>query len=435
MKRIYLFLFLSCISLSINAQWVTTSASVLSWRYDDVYFTNPDIGWAVRYSLGADGKILKTINGGTTWQDQTCSNGAKYRDVGFLDSLNGFVGTLESGYNPEDTIIMYQTTDGGTTWNPVSNLPGPRPGGICGMYVVNDSTLYACGRYFGPAGFYKTTNKGTTWSYQSFTGMAGGIVDLHFFNKDIGIAVGSSASYSTGYGRILRTTDGGNTWTIVHTSANAKEICWKISFPSPNIGYVSLESFRPGGAQYFLKTTDAGLTWTDMPFLASGSYNAQGIGFINDTTGWIGGDPFNYKTINGGLTWTPDNFGNRVNRFRFFSDSVGYAAGEGIYKFQNGPAGITEYENSLTGFSAHPNPFFSETEIRFFLKKSSKVNLSITDITGRIIKQSEEQLSSGEQIIKWNGRNAVGEEVARGMYMIKIETTNGVLIGKVLKEK
>jgi photosystem II stability/assembly factor-like uncharacterized protein len=436
MRKIYMCLLLACIAAGTKAQWITTPAPIISWRYDDVYFADPDLGWAVRFSSGSDGSVLKTVDGGTSWQNMPgVSPGAKYRDIGFLDSMNGFIGTLSTGYDPQDTVIMYQTSDGGTTWNNVPNFPGPRPAGICGMFVVNDSTLYAGGRYYGPAGFYKTTDKGNSWSYKNLNAVAGGIVDMHFFNKDTGIAVGGSVpNYLSGKGRVLRTIDGGNTWTIVHTSAHNQEICWKICFPSPNVGYVSLQSFRSGGAQYFLKTTDGGLTWSDMPFLSGGSFNAQGIGFLNDSTGWIGGDPFNYKTMNGGLTWTLDNFGNRVNRFRIFGDSLAYAAGSGIYKFQPGTVNIAKASKFTSYLSVQPNPFISETEIHFTLKNSSEITMIITDMNGQLVKKIQTHFTAGNHKIKWNGTNNSGQTVSMGLYLIRIESSEGIMVGKIIKE-
>ncbi|HEX8516759.1 MAG TPA: hypothetical protein VF868_11205 [Bacteroidia bacterium] len=269
MKKYVSLLLMCTAALSTSAQWVTTPSPLSSYRHDDVFFINPDIGWAVNYSLGDNGYVIKTTDGGNSWFKQVDSSGARFRDIAFLDTLTGFIGTLADGYNPQDTTIMYKTTDGGTTWSNVV-MPGPRPSGICGMFAVNDSTLYACGRYYGPAGFYKTTDKGVTWSYKSLAGLAGGIVDLHFFNKDTGIAIGGSdANYLNAQGRVLRTVDGGDNWTIVHTSAHPKEIGWKVSFPSANTGYVSLQSFRPSGAQYFLKTTDGGLTGPTCSFTSA----------------------------------------------------------------------------------------------------------------------------------------------------------------------
>jgi len=44
--------------------WQNTSAEpVKDRRYDDIWFHDDDIGWAVN----ANGLILKTVNGGATW--------------------------------------------------------------------------------------------------------------------------------------------------------------------------------------------------------------------------------------------------------------------------------------------------------------------------------------------------------------------------------
>jgi photosystem II stability/assembly factor-like uncharacterized protein len=386
MKKILFFLSLSVMQLNVMAQWTPTASPAASYRHDDVYFLNPDVGWAIKFSGGNNGYIIKTIDGGTSWQTLLDSSGAKFRDIGFLDSLTGFIGTLETGFTSADTIILYKTTDGGATWSGVTNLPGPHPGGICGMDVVNDSTLYACGRYYGPAGFYKTTDRGNTWSYTSLSGLVNGIVDIHFFNKDTGIAVGGTPpDYFTGQGRVLRTTDGGATWQIVHTSAHTSELCWKISFPSPLIGYVSLESFRFTGPQYFLKTTDGGLTWTDMQFINSGSYDAEGIGFLNDTTGWIGGDPSNYKTTDGGLTWAVDNTALNVNRFRFFGDTLGYAAGKLIYKYDAATASTSEFSLQEKAPLIYPNPSAGVMTIYKTWDLQLNSTLRITDSFGRVV--------------------------------------------------
>ncbi|MCW3072907.1 MAG: hypothetical protein JWO44_2797 [Bacteroidetes bacterium] len=418
MKKYLFFLLLGCIALRLNAQWSSTPSPVAAYRHDDVFFLNPDLGWAVNYSNGNDGYVIRTTNGGASWQKQVDSSGAKFRDISFLDSLTGFIGTLQTGYNPGDTIIMYKTTDGGTTWSGVPGLPGPRPGGICGMFAVNDTTLYACGRYYGPAGFYKTTDKGTTWSYKSFSGLAGGIVDLHFFNKDTGIAVGgTSASYLTGKGRILGTTDGGLTWNIVHTSAHTKELCWKISFPSRNIGYISMESFRGSGPQYFLKTTDGGLTWTDMPFIPGGTYDAEGIGFMNDSTGWIGGDPFNYKTTDGGLTWSLDNFGTLINRFRFFGDTLGYAAGKVIYKYQAGAAlNISEPSAGSKNPLIYPNPSSGTLTIQKNWDFRLHSTLLIFDSFGREVYSKE--LNSLE-------KETLQPGLSEGIYFYQVRLSDG----------
>jgi hypothetical protein len=41
------------------------------------------------------------------------------------------------------TNRLYETSDGGATWAPVTNLPAEAPGAVCGLSVVNESVVYA----------------------------------------------------------------------------------------------------------------------------------------------------------------------------------------------------------------------------------------------------------------------------------------------------
>ncbi|NEO62685.1 MAG: hypothetical protein F6J98_20510 [Moorea sp. SIO4G2] len=46
-------------------RWVATPAP-LAGRYDDIFFINPNVGWAVN----GNGQILKTEDGGGHWKIQ-----------------------------------------------------------------------------------------------------------------------------------------------------------------------------------------------------------------------------------------------------------------------------------------------------------------------------------------------------------------------------
>ena len=146
------------------------------------------------------------------------------RSLGFLDSLNGWVGTVF-----DDTAVLYRTTDGGTSWSLVQNIPEPRPKGICGISVVNDSDMYASGRFFGPARVIKTTDRGANWTSKDLSAHAGALVDCYFYSPDSGFVVGSSSSdYDTGQAWVLFTSDGGNTWATRYAGNRSGELCWKI---------------------------------------------------------------------------------------------------------------------------------------------------------------------------------------------------------------
>ena len=83
----------------------------------DIFFINNQIGWVIGYGEGA---ILKTIDGGQTWEIQhnfPTFGAALPRSLSFSDSLNGLAttGKIELGN-------VLQTTNGGDTWNAV-DLP------------------------------------------------------------------------------------------------------------------------------------------------------------------------------------------------------------------------------------------------------------------------------------------------------------------------
>ena len=75
-----------------------------------------------------------------------------------------------------------------------------------------------------------------------------------------------------------------------------------------------------------------------------------------------------------------------------------------------------------------PNPFVSATTIRFNLARSSAVDLSITDVTGRRVRSlvSSRALSAGPQSVSWDGRNDRGAPVSSGVYFYVLETQEGV---------
>ncbi len=147
---------------------------VLTWRptvartarrYDDIWFVTTEVGWAVN----SDGHILKTTDGGASWEQQfhvTAENGANVwlRCIGFATENRGWVGTT-AGANR-----LYDTLDGGATWSPVTNLPAEAPSAICGLSVVSESVVYAAGtnfpfpRFPRPPRMMKTVDGGANWT-------------------------------------------------------------------------------------------------------------------------------------------------------------------------------------------------------------------------------------------------------------------------------
>ena len=76
----------------------------------------------------------------------------------------------------------------------------------------------------------------------------------------------------------------------------------------------------------------------------------------------------------------------------------------------------------------YPNPFNPETWIPYQLSEDSPVSVSIYDTTGQLVRtlplgfQSAGFYNSRERAAYWNGRNALGERVASGVYFYQLTT-------------
>lgn len=233
---------------SQNLQWrllPTSPGTSGTGRNEDIYFINQNTGWVVGY----EGNVDKTTNGGNAWVRIFNSTfGDQFRSTGFFDENVGLIGTLINDSNR----ILYRTTNGGFNWNAVTNINGRRPQGVCGISIVNENLAYACGRYYGSARVIKTTDKGVSWNLVfSDTSKAKTLIDIYFWTPDSGIAVGGNGTMLNGNAVIIKTTDGGNSWQQVHKTSRFSEWCWKISFISREIGFVSIEREVGGTFLYF----------------------------------------------------------------------------------------------------------------------------------------------------------------------------------------
>jgi photosystem II stability/assembly factor-like uncharacterized protein len=414
--------------------WKKTNFNYTAYasRINDNFFLNAQRGWAVN----GIGQIHRTTDGGVTWTKQFDKTSfTHFRSVGFFDSLKGYAGALGWGdvnnTAAKDTVILYKTTDGGASWSPEHQLSSASiKRGFCGMHVFNDSIIYAVGRVRGPAWFYRTTDRGATWTAKDMNGYTAGLIDVRFFSKDTGMIVGlTNTTHESSRAIILRTTDGGDTWDTVYTTNRTNEWAWKITFPSRNTGYVSLQRNSNVAPVYILKTTDGGISWTEKLFSATG-YFVQGIGFLNDTLGWAGGTSLAPKqTTDGGTTWTSITIGNSLNRFRKINDSLMYVSGAGMWKYSPGTA-LSVQKNAPVPADGnleqnYPNPFNPQTTINFTVPEAGFATISIYDIGGAWIRTLlADNVQKGNYTVSWNGRIESDEEAPSGTYFYRLQTKN-----------
>ncbi len=387
------------------------------YRFEDGSFVSPTTGFIVDPA----GRTYRTNDAGATWELRSTVQDY-LRSTAYVSETHGFAGVLFS------TARLYETTNGGATMvNATSRIAPAIGGGICGLFAVNADTLFGVGQYSGPAYVIRTVDGGQSWQSQNLEALAGSLVDVYFHDSRRGIAVGGTVGTAVG-GRVvvLATENGGDTWTQRYVAqappAGQSEWAWKISFPTPDVGFVSVERTF-GSVGKILKTTDGGLTWTEIAIPQA--ENMQGIGFLTPERGWLSGRGESLTTIDGGLTWTPtSSIDTQVNRFHFFGDSLGFAMGQRVYAIDARP--ITpagEPAPPALAVSLHapwPNPTTGATRVRFELATPQQVDLAVFDALGRrVATLVATALPSGAQEVEWNGR-AGAAPASPGIYVLRL---------------
>jgi photosystem II stability/assembly factor-like uncharacterized protein len=321
------------------------------FRTDDVFFVNATTGWAVN----SEGNIIKTTDGGDSWTTQAHFDDVYLRAVGFANANTGWVGTLTP------TLRLLHTRDGGQSWQSV-NLPAGAPPAICGISVVDANTVYASGTNFPdqPTAVIKTTDGGATWTAIDMSAHAAILVDIFFKNANEGWVVGGrdDVGRPTPQRRrddvkpvVLHTTNGGATWTDrlvpIRRLCPRGEWGWKIQMLDAQTLFVSLENLLDGA---ILRSDNGGLAWRRIPINdRQRNANLEGIGFVDGDRGWVGG----WGDINfvGGFTSTSIDGGTNWDN----ANEVGFRLNR--FRFIGNPVTVAYASgDTVYKFTDHPPP-------------------------------------------------------------------------------
>jgi photosystem II stability/assembly factor-like uncharacterized protein len=148
------------------------------------------------------------------------------------------------------------------------------------------------------AGFQDKSTSG--WYQQWFPNLNGSTIkDITFLDSLTGFAVTTTNSSVQAY--ILKTTNGGDNWSIVHTYVppSVNSGFNRIQFSNNNTGYTSTNYFD------LFKTTDNGLNWVKYPNQPTGANDFYAIN--TDTLFYVSNSGFGggvYRSINGGVSWS-----------------------------------------------------------------------------------------------------------------------------------
>ena len=309
----------------VDASWQTVPTDPYKGKRDDIHFASESVGY---YGTGA-GELFRSGDGGLSWTRIWHQPGTFVRAIGFLDEQNGFLGNVGDYYpGVSDTNPLYRTRDGGRTWTPVDIGGQPVPG-ICAIDVLKTRGIYqgdlrdidvihAAGRVGGPARLLRSTDGGETWSYIDLSQRAGMILDVKFTDANTGfVFAGSNSDIKQSEALILKTNDGGRTWRAVYRSGRKLENSWKGSFPDPRTGYATVQTYDPERQQQvILKTIDGGETWAELALVSDPKARQFGIGFATPQIGWVGTAIGGFETRDGGASWATAPIAKAANKFR-----------------------------------------------------------------------------------------------------------------------
>ncbi len=389
-------------------------------------------------------RYSKTIDGGMYWQTAAIDLGSnsvnlKIGNISGVSEMVAYAAVQPTGSGAIGGI--WQTTDGGTTWTRQASATFSDPASFVSLVHFWDSNNgVAMGNPVdGYYEIYTTANGGNLWTRVA-SSPALIPIDAEEYLVTNNFTVTENTIWAmTDYGRLLKSTDKGLSWTITQTPILDFEIHWgmltaDMAFTDQNNGLLQTSDFQ------LFYTNDGGVTWTD--HLYSGVMRNFGIAAIpgvHDVYIAVGEDIVNSQrgssfSIDAGLNW------NSINDFpdltyvnggviEFRSIITGFASGfstspvvGGIFKWN--PPLLLEVLNFSKNNSiiASPNP----TSGILNIKGTSISQIMVSDMLGKQISSTSYNALSETTINL--------DKLVNGLYMVSVTNDKGTSKIKVVKQ-
>ncbi len=345
---------------------------------DSIKMFDQQYGWSTASQALQDAHILRTIDGGQSWQDVTPPEPASTPQGDgkrvlpfFLNSQEAWVTYYPSNQAASSPALIWRTQDGGATWQ--SSLP-LIPGEIEASFTPNQLffinsqqgwLLLAHGAAAGsqPVTLYQTQDGGLTW-LRVLDMLSSGSLDINTCCQSGMIFTDSlNGLITTNLGPDTRahvnwTRDGGKYWLRqelpLTEQSLSSAICGTLSPVSPAPGriYLIMECEDPDHSisqplNYLYTTSDFGEHWNIIslpePGIESGVWNNnrrdRRIEFLDPQAGWLFVTEFNessdgsspkkythlYQTNNSGKDWRFVSKLDWAGSFSFVDAKLGWA--------------------------------------------------------------------------------------------------------------
>ena len=380
-----IFFFLSGIT-AVSGQTWTQIPVPTSKQLNAIDFPSATVG----YIGGNDSLLLKTTDGGQTWQRLSYSGVTFYPGNEHIINLQ-FVSET-TGYMAIGPYTgTYKTTNGGTSWQPVTASPG-----FChneGLFFFDENNGFIAGSGCFQGELIDRQSNGA-WSAATLTFSTSDaenrISDIDFHASGFGIAT------SLG-GRFLRTSDNGQTWDSVISPLGTNGRLTSVAIVNDTLCFAGYETDAVGFG--LLISTDAGLTWNEDMSSATFFYpdfydvHVTGSGAV-----YTGGKPAQDNT---GILFSmqsPDGWWNNqtvvetIYSISSYNDSIVFAVGNNGYVITNAnPAELSVKELDLQAeLTVWPNPV--EETVHFdspVLQMDGETTFRIYDAAGKMVQEGE----------------------------------------------
>ncbi|MFH1937569.1 MAG: T9SS type A sorting domain-containing protein [Bacteroidota bacterium] len=324
-----------------------------------------------------------------------------------------------------DGGIVIKTLDGGESWEVLPTGFFMYPTAI---KFTNINEGYIAGKNWDYSDWMtwviKTKTGGLLWQ-EVLSDTIGSFLSIDFPSQQVGYIQKLKNHESVYEVCIYKTTDSGDTWNSIFT--NDTIYPGAISFPTEETGYMIIQDSR------ILKTIDGGYTWTTLT--GFNHFPASNISFINPMIGFVLCSNFIWETTDGGISWTSSELitSNPLMDLFFFSLATGYVVGVNcsILYTPDDYFPVFQHEtvyNTVNFISLQPNPVSNIFTINYTINEMSDVCIELYKLSGeRIYPTYKMRQSAGKHEFKINAT-----ELPSGLYLCKVKANKKIETEKVV---
>ena len=426
---------LSCSFLA--AQW-TKLPPFTQENLRDVDFSGRDTG----VTVGENGSVYKTTDGGLSWEFICPEKGVTYTSVDLVSPLEFYVSGYKNFPDGSGITELLATHDGGQTWQVINSYG--EVGEPSQVRCEKDNIWFLSGW----KGLQKSTDRGEHWALVFKGGGTIVFTDLKtdLANPESIFVFGTVGGFAT-YSSMFRHSLNGSPWELPSTFdfdnvsaytafdfSNDSVILFRnfynLFMPNDTSNILSIlsdfvrDDLLPGQNtgdtvwHFKIKTVNEKIPHyvTDCYF-----FSLTGLGFSIEKAGGVN------RTTDGGKTWDPVyNGAEPLNAICMVADSSGYVVGEKgtVLKLVSNPSALVNFPVNDLNIKIFPSPATDRIIIELS-DPAIPATLIVLDGSGR------EMLT--RQICNSTVQIDIGSWPA-GIYFVSVRKENKIMVTKVIRE-